>query len=225
MIKLHGIKKSYDGRTVLDVQDFTFARGGRYALIGPNGSGKSTLLRILAGTLKQDEGSVTYSNAPDTGYLPQSPHIFDLSVMGNVTIALRGMDADTKTRLALEALERAGLSRMAKARAKGLSGGEAQRLALARLIAVPHDLLLLDEPTSSTDIQAGDRIESALMQYCDDTGCTMVFSSHAPGQAQRLSTCAIVLDRGRIAEFGPAGDVLQSPQDESTREFLRHWRI
>jgi ABC-type glutathione transport system ATPase component len=84
---------------------------------------------------------------------------------------------------------------------------------------------LLDEPTSCTDIRANDRVEQALLDYAQETGCTLVFSSHAPSQALRLGTRVVALDGGTVAETGAAADVLRSPQMESTQAFLRHWRI
>ena len=225
MIELVGVQKYYESRLALDVPAFSFADGGRYALIGPNGSGKTTLLRILAGTLKQDAGTVRYGDIQksEIGYLPQKPYAFDRSVLENVLLALEP-GAEAKKR-ALAALERVDLGHLAKARGNRLSGGETQRMALARLIAKPRRVLLLDEPTSSADIQANDKMENALLEYAKETGCTLIFSSHAPSQAIQLGEFALALDGGRIGEFGTAEQVLQNPRQESTREFLRHWRI
>ena len=225
MIELVGVQKYYESRLALDVLAFSFADGGRYALIGPNGSGKTTLLRILAGTLKQDAGTVRCGNIQksEIGYLPQKPYAFDRSVLENVLLALEP-GAEAKKR-ALAALERVDLGHLAKTRGNRLSGGETQRMALARLIAKPRRILLLDEPTSSADIQANDKMENALLEYAKEKGCTLIFSSHAPSQAIQLGEFALALDGGRIGEFGTAEQVLQNPRQESTREFLRHWRI
>ncbi|MEZ4628613.1 MAG: hypothetical protein R2912_11205 [Eubacteriales bacterium] len=86
-------------------------------------------------------------------------------------------------------------------------------------------LLLLDEPTASADIQAMEQIEQAILDYAEQTGCTLVFSSHAPSQAMRLSTRVLALDGGKIGESGETAQVLQSPQAESTRVFLKSWRL
>ncbi|MPM35824.1 Tungstate uptake system ATP-binding protein TupC [bioreactor metagenome] len=225
MIELVGVQKYYESRLALDVPAFSFTDGGRYALIGPNGSGKTTLLRILAGTLKQDAGTVRYGDIQksEIGYLPQKPYAFDRSVLENVLLALEPGEEAKKR--ALAALERVDLGHLAKARGNRLSGGETQRMALARLIAKPRRILLLDEPTSSADIQANDKMENALLEYAKETGCTLIFSSHAPSQAIRLGEYTLALDGGRIGEFGTAEQVLQNPQQESTREFMRHWRI
>lgn len=225
MIELIGIQKYYESRLALDIPAFSFADGGRYALVGPNGSGKTTLLRILAGTLKQDAGTVRYGDTKksEIGYLPQKPYAFDRSVLENVLLALEPGTESRKS--ALAALERVDLGHLAKARGNRLSGGETQRMALARLITKPRRVLLLDEPTSSADIQANDKMEKALLEYAKETGCTLLFSSHAPSQAIRLGEYVLALDGGRIGEFGTAEQVLQNPQQESTRAFLRHWKI
>jgi ABC-type sulfate/molybdate transport systems ATPase subunit len=146
-----------------------------------------------------------------------------LSVQKNVELALSG-ERDAKTR-AREALARVGLLHMASARGSRLSGGETQRMALARVIAKRRTLLLLDEPTASADIRAIDHMERALADYLEQTGCTLVFSSHAPAQALRLSTRVVALDTGTISEQGETERVLRAPQSEPTRLFLRHWNL
>jgi len=111
------------------------------------------------------------------------------------------------------------------ARGNKLSGGEAQRMAVARMIAKPRKLLLLDEPTSSTDIRGTDAIENTLLEYAKETRCTLIFSTHSPAQVLRLAEEVIFLNQGRILEKGSARDVLGNPQTESARLFLQHWRI
>ena len=225
MMELVNVQKRYGARVALDIQQLTIEPGERLAVIGTNGSGKSTLLRLLAGVLAPDTGTVQIGNFSrgDIGYLPQHPYAFDLSVQKNVELALAG-EAD-KTKIAQAALERVGLLHLAKARANRLSGGEKQRMALARVLAKPRKLLLLDEPTASVDIAAIELIERAILDYVAQTGCTLVFSSHAPSQAMRLSTRVLALDGGRIGELGDTAQVLQNPLAESTRAFLKSWKL
>ena len=225
MIEIRGLKQFYGERCVLDIPALSIARGESLALIGPNGCGKTTLLRLLAGTLKPDMGNVSTGALPRgaIGYLPQKPYAFDLSVLRNVELSLSG--ERNREQLALEALERVGLVHLRHARGNRLSGGELQRMALARVLVKPRELLLLDEPTASADILAIDQIERALEAYRAETGCTLVFSSHAPSQALRLSGRVLALDAGRIGELGETDEVLHSPQAESTRAFLEHWKI
>lgn len=225
MIEFRQVKKFYCARCALDISALSIDAGEKLALIGPNGSGKSTLLRLLAGTIRPDEGTVRLNGLTrgEIGYLPQKPYAFDLSVLKNVELALAG-DKE-KTNHAKNALERVGLLHLAGARASRLSGGEAQRMALARVIARPRRLLLLDEPTASADISAIEQIERTLEDYAAETGCALVFSSHAPAQALRLSSRTLALDAGKIGELGETAGVLRRPQAESTKQFLLHWNI
>lgn len=225
MIELSSVIKRYGAKIALDIPDLIIGSGERVALIGPNGSGKTTLIRLIAGVIAPDAGTIQTGvlSRGEIGYLPQHAYAFDLSVQQNVELALEhGHD---RAKIAREALSRVGLLPLAHARANCLSGGETQRMALARILARRRKLLLLDEPTASADIQAIDQIERAILDYAKETGCTLVFSSHAPSQAMRLSTRVIALDGGKIGEQGETAHVLQTPQAESTRAFLAHWKL
>ena len=223
MITLQDVLVQYNERVILDIPELHFAEGKRYGLIGENGSGKTTLLRLLAGTLSPTRGQVTRMGADGMGYMPQNPYAFSFSVLRNVEMALDG-EAERET-AAREALHRVGMDELAHASGSKLSGGEAQRMAFARMIAKPRRLLLLDEPTSSTDIKGTDLIEATLLDYLQANGCTLIFSTHSPAQALRLAEEVIFLDQGRIVEQGPAESVLENPQNERTQLFLAHWRI
>lgn len=225
MITLNGITKAYAGRIVLTVEQFTFLHGVKYALIGPNGSGKSTLLRILAGAIEPTAGTVTLENGlrEQIGYMPQQPYAYSFSVLKNVTMALKGVP--NAEQLAREALKSVDMLDFLQAKGNRLSGGETQRMALARMIAKPRSLLLLDEPTSATDVSGNDCIEHALTNYCRKTGCALIFSTHSLAQARRLADQVIVLDHGRLVESGTAENVLLHPQSEEARQFIRFWRM
>lgn len=228
MIRLEGVKKMYGGRCVLDVESLTLEADRRYALIGHNGSGKSTLLRILAKVLPPDEGMV---HVPDdiwktAGYMPQRPYAYSFSVLKNVCIALpQSGDRRGDTERARQALARVGMERHEKAKGNKMSGGETQRMAFARMIAVQRRLLLLDEPTSATDIAGTEMVESVLTSYCEQTHCTMVLATHSLAQAQRLADTVILLDSGRIVEFGEAHQVLFRPESAQAQSFLKFWNL
>lgn len=223
MIELRDLKKYYGGRCVLDIPALTFAPGERCALLGANGSGKSTLLRILAGALEADAGTAVIppERRRHRGHMPQQPYSFGFSVLKNVSMAAPGGDEAA----AREALERVGMTAMARAAGGKLSGGEAQRMAFARMIVRKRPLLLLDEPTSAMDVAVSDLVETALLDYCAGTGCTLIFSTHSLAQAARLAQRAVLLDAGRIVEDGPVEEVLYRPQNERAREFLRFWKL
>lgn len=223
MIELRGITKAYDERMVLDIPHLIFITGRRYALIGVNGSGKTTLLRILAGVLKPDQGEVTYLPPDHMGYMPQAPYAFSFSVKKNVSIAL-GQHKDSDKHV-LQALKTVGIDHLRDARGNMLSGGETQRMALARMIVKRRNLLLLDEPTAAADICGTSQIEKALLDYVVTNNCTLILSTHSPAQALRMVDEVIFLDQGKVIEQGPVKNVLQRPNHAFTKMFLDHWKL
>lgn len=225
MIELNGIKKTFDGRCVLDIPKLVLQRGKHYSVIGPNGSGKTVFLRILAGIIKPDEGTVTFHDNinNDIGYMPQASYVFNMNATGNVEIALAR--SPKRKELAQAALDKVGMTELRDAWGTTLSGGEKQRMAVARMISKPHSLLILDEPTSETDIVGNDLVEEAISEYIKENNCTFIFTTHLPNQAERIADTVIVLYNGCLVEMGPAKEVLRDPQHEDTKLFLSHWKL
>jgi len=223
VIVLRDVIQQFGGRVVLEIPELQLMPGRRYGLIGENGSGKTTLIRILAGTSKPASGTIEGLNGKEVGYLPQSPYAFSFSVLANVALALDG-HADAKE-IAKNALIAVGMESLMDARGDRLSGGEAQRMALARVLVREYDVLLLDEPTSSTDVRSMDLIELTLKEYVQKTQCTLIFSTHSPAQALRLGDEVLYLEKGKLVEQGDAEALFKSPKDERTRAFLRHWSL
>ena len=225
MIELSGVRKFYSGRCVLDVESLRFEPDKKYAVLGANGSGKSTLLKILAGIVEPTEGTVINSltGKKSMGYMPQKSYGFSFSVLKNVAMAID--NCPDRIEMAKTAIDSVGMSALLNADASKLSGGETQRIAFARIIALRRELLLLDEPTAATDLTGIDLIEKLLRGYCDENECTAVFATHSPAQAMRLADEVIFLHNGRIAEHGATGQVLYEPQSEEARSFLNHWRL
>lgn len=233
MLHIKNLKKYYEKRLVLDIEDLVLEEGKCYCILGPNGSGKSTLLRILAGVVMADEGSLDGIKKTDIGYLPQKPYIFDLSVAKNVTLGTQGNRGiwgsrrkRTESKEKMESvLEQVGLAHLAKANAKMLSGGEAQRMAFARLIVRQHTIILLDEPTSATDIIGIDAIEQSLKQYQRVYQSLVILTTHQPTQAMRLADEIIFLENGKVLEKGTANKVLNNPEHQSVKTFLKYWKM
>lgn len=223
MIDLRNVVQRFGGRIVLEIPELQFVPGRRYGLIGENGSGKTTLIRMLAGTGKPTSGTIEGLEGKKVGYLPQSPYAFSFSVLQNVALALNG-HGDAKE-IAQKALVAVGMESLMDARGDRLSGGEAQRMALARVLVRSYEVLLLDEPTSSTDVRSMDLIETTLKEYVQKTQCTLIFSTHSPAQALRLADEVLYLEKGRLVEQGLAETLFHSPQDERTKAFLRHWSL
>ena len=216
-MKLPPITKTYGGRRVLDLPALELADGAIHAVIGANGSGKSTLARILAGVIKPDQGSFPWVG--QAGYMPQRSYSFRMSVVRNLQLTGAGRGR------AMAQLERFGLAGLARQNAKGLSGGETARLALARVLMEDHPLLILDEPTAAMDVAAALRSEEILLDYQVRTGCTVVLVTHSMTQARRLAGQVLFLKDGHLVEQGETEQVLSHPRCADTRAFLDFYAL
>ena len=209
LVQLRGAGVSYGAVRVLAPLDFDVGRGEVIALVGANGSGKTTLLRVLHGVLEHEGTRLLGVPALRQAMVFQRPFLLYLSVWNNLRIALwladRKAPAAQRHARAGEALARVGLDALAARPARALSGGEQQRLALARAWATRPELLLLDEPTASLDPDAKAAVEKLLAGFAAD-GTTIVFSTHDLGQARRLATRIVHLEGGRIDLDAPAAE-------------------
>jgi tungstate transport system ATP-binding protein len=197
----------------------------RVAVLGANGAGKSVLLRTLHGLVKPTEGTVTWAGSTerplDQGLVFQRPVMLRRSARGNVEygMAVRGVPPIERGIRALEALERVGLMNLVDRQARVLSGGEQQRLALARAWAARPRVLFLDEPTASLDPAAGAEVERVMMEI-HAAGTALVFSTHVLGLARRLADEIVFLHHGRIVERTPAAQFFSHPQTAEAVHFL-----
>ena len=216
-MKLPPITKTYGSRRVLDLPALELSDGIIHAVIGTNGSGKSTLARILAGTLRPDGGRAHWTGR--AGYMPQRSYPFRMSVLHNLQLTGAGREQ------AMKQLEAFGLAALARQSAKGLSGGEAARLALARLLMEDYPLLILDEPTAAMDVAATLLAEENLLHYQARTGCTVVLVTHSLTQARRLAGQVLFLREGHLVEQGEVSQVLYHPRYADTRDFLDFYAL
>jgi tungstate transport system ATP-binding protein len=214
------------GVTILDRIALTFDTGLPTILIGPNGSGKTTLLRVAMGLLPPSHGRVTWGGrervAPDRrAILFQRPAMLRRSAAGNIRYALAAANVPRDARPArVDALlAEVGLAGLAKRPARQLSGGEQQRLALARALALDPAVLFLDEPTASLDPAATKAIED-IVRGATARGVKVVMSTHDLGQAKRLAGDVVFLHRGRLFEHSPAEDFFAAPRSEEARKFV-----
>jgi len=218
-MKLNAFAKSYENRVALDFPAIELPEGGICAIIGSNGSGKSTLARVLSGVIAADGGTSPLSKTVKVGYMPQKSFAFRMSTRANLRIS--GAD-EAKAK---ELMERLQISHLAKQRAKKLSGGETARMALARLLMQPYDLLILDEPTASMDMESTALTEDVVKDYCCTTGCTVLWVTHSLQQARRIADHALFLHCGSLCETGSADDVLFSPKESETQKFLEFYGL
>jgi tungstate transport system ATP-binding protein len=211
---------------ILDRVSIEFLPGAPTVLVGPNGAGKTTLLRIAMGLIQPTEGQVTWGGR--TGVPParrafvlQRPVMLRRSVAANVGYALATVGvahAERPARIAA-LLETVGLGGLGERPARRLSGGEQQRLALARAMARDPEVLFLDEPTASLDPAATKAIEDVIRGVAA-RGVKVVMATHDLGEARRLAGDVVLMHRGRVIETGPASDFFVSPRTEEARRFL-----
>jgi tungstate transport system ATP-binding protein len=199
--------------------DLRIAEGERVALIGANGSGKSSLLRVLHGLLRPTAGSVLRDGSLRQAMVFQRPFALRASALTNVALGLwlRGTRWRQARLDAMLALGRVGLGNVALRNARTLSGGQLQRLALARAWALKPHVLLLDEPTASLDPHAKREVE-ALMADFAAAGMTLVFASHNLGQVKRLATRVVYLEQGRVLADLPVQAFFEGPLGATSRE-------
>lgn len=210
---LQNLRKSYNGRTVLDIGSLELEGGKIYAVIGANGSGKSTMAKIAAGIIDPD-GAKAGKSKPQTGYMPQKSFAFRMSLRKNMRI--NGRDDEREKEL-LKALK---IEHLAEAKAKRLSGGETARMALARLLMRDYELIVLDEPCSAMDIESTLLAENLIRDYRDRTGCTVLIVTHSISQAERIADEVLLLSGGKLIERGTPEKLIDHPESEITRKFI-----
>ena len=211
---------------ILETMSFSIATGSINIVLGPNGAGKSVLMRLLHGLLTPTTGAVRWSNADAKqvrraqAMVFQRPVMLRRSVRENVEFALHVAGVGNVRATAEAALDRAGLVRLADRPARLCSGGEQQRISLARAWALQPEVLFLDEPTASLDPAATKAIEE-VVRAMHQAGTTIVMTTHDLGQARRLADRILFLNHGRLVEDTPAAlFFLQSRSAEATA-FIR----
>ncbi|MBT8153182.1 ATP-binding cassette domain-containing protein [Epibacterium ulvae] len=215
------------GKVLIGPVDLRLEGQGITAVIGPNGAGKTSLLKMLHGIVRLNGGSVTW-NCPMAeaqerqAFVFQQPVMMRRSVLDNVAYPLRliGVSRGEARARAMDWVERIGLSAAAERSATVLSGGERQKLALARALIRKPEVLFLDEPCASLDGRATREIEALLQEAAAD-GTRLVMSTHNLGQATRLATEIILVARGQIQEHQPAAAFFAGPNTDEGRAFLR----
>jgi tungstate transport system ATP-binding protein len=185
-----------------------------------NGAGKSVLMRLMHGLLEPTSGRVAWSAPGRQAMVFQRPVMLRRSALANVVYALELAGVPDPTGMAMEALKEVGLAHLAHRPARILSGGEQQRLALARAWALHPEVLFLDEPTASLDPSAAREIESIIRAF-DAAGTKIVMATHNFGQARRLADEVIYLHQGRVLERAPVHEFFAKPATAEAAAFIR----
>ena len=226
-IVLEDVSLIAGGVTILDRISLAVAAGSPTVLVGPNGAGKTTLLRLIMGLVPPLHGRVTWGgreNAAPThrSIVFQRPVMLRRSAAGNIRYALAAAGVPRAKRASRvdELAAAVGLAGLGGRPARKLSGGEQQRLALARALAREPQILLLDEPTASLDPAATKAIEDVI-RVVAARGIKVVMSTHDLGEARRLAGEIVLMHRGRVIESGAADTFFADPRTEEARRFMR----
>lgn len=230
-LRLSGVWYRVGDLALIKNVDLTLPPGRKTVIIGPNGAGKSLLLRLMHGLLEPTSGIVAWQGdavrpgsrelARRQAMVFQRPVMLRRSVAANVAYGLKllGIPKSERTRRTKDILARSGLRRHAATPARVLSGGEQQRLALARAWAREPDILFLDEPTANLDPVATHRVEETITAI-HETGTRIVMTTHDLGQARRLGDDIIFMHRGRLFEHRDTEAFFENPRNDLARAFV-----
>jgi tungstate transport system ATP-binding protein len=224
-LRIEGLRFAARGTRLIDDISLTARPHRRLFVLGPNGAGKSLLLRLCHGLIEPTGGRIEWADperaARAQAMVFQRPVLLRRSVAGNLVHALRlrGHDRRPARARAEAALARFGLTPLAGRPARLLSGGEQQRLAMARAWALKPELLFLDEPSSQLDPAVTRLIEGMITDFSAE-GMTIVMTTHDLGQARRLAEDVAFVHRGRLVEAGPAEAFFERPASAEARAFL-----
>lgn len=247
MLEAKDIRKSFAAAEILKGISFTLDRAQVLSIIGPSGSGKSTLLRIVTQLEKADGGSLVIDDIPlfsdtpsgcvynkenmkaaslKTGLVFQNFNLFPhFSVLRNITEAQRAVlkrSREESEAKVFELLKKMGLEDKAKSYPYQLSGGQAQRVSIARALAMDPEILFFDEPTSALDPELTREILSVIRELKEEK-MTMVVVTHEMSFAKGISDKVIFMDKGVIVEEGEGDELFTNPRNERTRLFLSNY--
>ena len=224
-LSLEDMGYAVGGKTLLSGITLRIEAGQRLVVMGANGAGKSLFLRLCHGLIDPTQGRRRWASdearAEAQAMVFQRPVLLRRSVAANLDypLALKGMSRAARRETVTRTLDRFGLNDLAERPARLLSGGEQQRLALARAWAMRPQVLFLDEPSSALDPSATRIIEEMVAQFSDE-GITIVMTTHDLGQARRLAAQVAFLHRGRLIEHRPAAEFFAGPEAAEARAFL-----
>ena len=240
MLEIRDVRKSFDGQTVLDGISLDVEKGDVVAILGPSGSGKTTFLRCLNYLGTADSGTMVFDGEPfdlhsagkaeiarlrrKTGFVFQNYNLFlNKTVLQNVMLGLTsgaGMEKDKAEAIALDMLEKVGMSDKLKSYPSQLSGGQQQRVAIARAMATDPEIIYFDEPTSALDPELIGEVLS-VMRDLAESGMTMLVVTHEMDFARNVSSKVMFMEGGKVVEAAPSKQFFEQPEEARAREFIR----
>lgn len=224
------LRLEMEGRVLLDVPIARIQNRKRSVVLGPNGAGKTLFLKLCHGLVPPTAGSIEFTSPRSAAEIRrkqamvfQKPVMLRRSVRANFThaLAMAGVGWSERRRIATETMAQFGLTALADVPARVLSGGEQQRLAIARAAGLNPDLLFLDEPTSSLDPTASRQIED-MLEVLHERGVTLVLTTHDLGLARRFADVIFFFHNGRLVEENDAQTFFSNPQSAEAQAFLEH---
>ena len=234
MIEIRNLLIQRNGRDVLRIDSLDIKHGETLAVVGPNGAGKSTLLLALARLLKPSNGGVIFNGSQlarlddleyrrKISFVFQDPLLLDMTVEQNIALGLkfRNMSKEEIHARVWKWIKQLGIESLAKRGASQLSGGEAQRVSLARAFVLEPELLLLDEPFAALDPPTRVKLLQDLSALLVEDHRTAVFVTHNLNEAAKLSHRVAVIVDGMLRQVGTAKQIKSQPADETVKAFLQ----
>lgn len=230
MLKLEHIKKSYDKVTILNDINLEIEDGEIVSILGPSGCGKTTLLNLILGITDADSGKIIFQGEDITN-VPMEKRGFNivfqdyalfpnLNVYQNIVYGLKNKPGITTEEELGEMIELLGLKEHLDKKIDQLSGGQKQRAALARTLVMKPKILLLDEPLSALDGVIKESIKEKIKQIAREYHLTTIIVTHDPEEALTLSDHVLIIDQGRISQYGKPDEIVQTPQNGFVKEFI-----
>lgn len=231
-LSVSGLNKNYNGRAILDNLSFDIKEGEFVSILGPSGCGKTTILNLLIGIINADSGSIIKKGEDITyidsckrkmGIVFQNYALFpNMTVLKNVEYALSIKKETKKTArtVALNLLNKMGLSDHVNKKPSKLSGGQQQRVAIARTLALNPDIILFDEPMSALDVNTRLMLREELKNLQKEYNITMLYITHDQEEAFSMSDRIMVMSEGHIEQFDTPRNIVDSPTNEYVKDFV-----
>ncbi len=230
MLEIKNLKKSYDGVPVLKGINLNIENGEIVSILGPSGCGKTTLLNLILGLTDADSGQILW-NGRDITKTPMEKRGFNivfqdyalfpnLTVYGNITYGLKNSPSISSEEEVKELINLLGLEQHLNKKPDMLSGGQKQRTALARTMVMKPEILLLDEPLSALDGVIKESIKEKIKEIAKAYNLTTIIVTHDPEEALTLSDKVLIVNGGKIAQFGRPTEIINSPSSSFIKEFI-----
>lgn len=230
MLELKNVKKSYDNVTILKDINLEIEDGEIVSILGPSGCGKTTLLNLILGITDVDSGEIIF-NGTNLTDVPMEKRGFNivfqdyalfpnLNVYQNITYGLRNKPEISTQSEVEEMIRLLGLEEHLQKRIDQLSGGQKQRVALARTMVMKPKILLLDEPLSALDGVIKESIKDRIKTIAKEFNLTTIIVTHDPEEALTLSDRVLIVNEGRIAQYGRPEEIIETPRDNFVKKFI-----